>query len=188
VDAGVHHLQGKAELVKTPEMLELLREFHRDKVAERQRHAASARVVTDYDFNNTLQYVIAREDVQINWLLDAIADLGGTADDGPASRATGDMTGEGSKRGQRRPKDTAAQTRALTGDRDSAQAFVDKWRGRVDALPNARHRSMLRVILGETMEHKRFFEQALAGRADLLGRRADGAGTPGIVIPTRWVE
>ena len=44
-------------------------------------------------------------------------------------------------------------------------------------MPNARHRSMLRVILGETLEHKRFFDQALAGRTDLLGRRADGAGT-----------
>ena len=46
-------------------------------------------------------------------------------------------------------------------------------------MPNARHRSLLRVILGETLEHKRFFEQALAGRTDLLGRRADGAGTGG---------
>ena len=55
-------------------------------------------------------------------------------------------------------------------------------------MPNARHRSLLRVILGETLEHKRFFEQALAGRTDLLGRRADGAGTGGGVLPTRWIE
>jgi hypothetical protein len=174
--------------LKIGEMLELLREFHRDKVAERQRHAASARVVGDYDFNNTYQYVIAREDVQITWLLDAIADLGGTADAGPASKGTGDMTGQGSKLGQRRSKDTAPQSRAVTADRDAAQAFADKWAPRIDSLPNARHRSMLRVILGETMEHKRFFDQALAGRSDLLGRRADGAGTVGSVIPTRWVE
>ena len=52
----------------------------------------------------------------------------------------------------------------------------------------ARHRSMLRVILGETLEHKRFFEQALAGRTDLLGRRADGAGTGGGVLGVRWIE
>ena len=38
---------------------------------------------------------------------------------------------------------------------------------------------MLNVILGETLEHKRFFDLALAGRTDLLGRRADGAGTGG---------
>ena len=61
----------------------------------------------------------------------------------------------------------------------AAQTFVDTWRPRVEAMPNARHRSMLRVILGETLEHKRFFDQALAGRTDLLGRRADGAGTGG---------
>jgi hypothetical protein len=47
---------------------------------------------------------------------------------------------------------------------------------------------MLNVILGETTEHQRFFEQALAGRKDLLGRRADGAGTGGGVLPHRWVE
>ena len=41
--------------------------------------------------------------------------------------------------------------------------------------------------LGEALEHKRFFEQMLAGRADLLGRRADGAGTGGGVLGTRWL-
>jgi hypothetical protein len=73
-------------------------------------------------------------------------------------------------------------------DRDAAQAFVDQWRPKVAAMTHARHRMMLDVILGETLEHKRFFEQALAGRTDLLGRRADGAGTGGGVLPTRWVE
>ena len=43
------------------------------------------------------------------------------------------------------------------------------------------------MILGETLEQQRFFEQALAGREDLLGRRADGAGTGDGVMPTRWV-
>ncbi|MBA2602088.1 MAG: hypothetical protein H0U94_00740 [Acidobacteria bacterium] len=46
---------------------------------------------------------------------------------------------------------------------------------------------MLRVILGEIVEQQRFFDLALAGRTDLLGRRADGAGTGGGVMPTRWV-
>ena len=69
-----------------------------------------------------------------------------------------------------------------------AQAFVDGWRSRVEAMPNARQRGMLRVILGETLEQKRFFEQALAGRSDLLGRRAEGAGTKGAVLPARWVN
>ena len=75
----------------------------------------------------------------------------------------------------------------ITADREAAQRFGDKWRTRVDALPNARHRTVLNVILGETAEHKRFFDLAAAGRDDLLGRRADGAGTGGGVLPTRWL-
>jgi rubrerythrin len=54
---------------------------------------------------------------------------------------------------------------------------------------DARHRGMLRVILGEVLEQKRFFEQALAGRTDLLGRRTEGVGKlEGEVLPTRWIE
>jgi hypothetical protein len=48
---------------------------------------------------------------------------------------------------------------------------------------------MLRVILGEALEHKRFFDQALAGRTDLLGRRGQVLGpSHGEVLPTRWIE
>jgi hypothetical protein len=113
--------------------------------------------------------------MHLRWLLDAIADLGGVPDESavPGTAASG--------------KGEALQTSLITADRDAAAAFVQKWRGRVDALPNARHRSMLRVIIGETVEQQHFFDLALAGRSDLLGRRADGAGTSGAVIPTRWV-
>jgi len=56
-------------------------------------------------------------------------------------------------------------------------------------MSNARHAKMLRVILGEVLEQKRFFEQALAGRTDLLGRRADVLGpSHGDVLPSRWIE
>ena len=70
-----------------------------------------------------------------------------------------------------------------------AQAFVDRWRPRVETMRNARHGKMLRVILGESLEQKRFFEQALAGRTDLLGRRG-GHLEParGEVLSTRWIE
>jgi hypothetical protein len=175
VDPGLHHLQGKAKLVKATELLALLREFYRDKLTLRQRHVAAARHIPHYDFNNTYQYVICREDVQVNWLSDAITDMGGELEDVPEP----DIPAS---------KGDSAQIGLLTQDRDAAQAFVDKWRPRIEAMPNARHRSLLRVIVGETLEHKRFFEQALAGRTDLLGRRADGAGTGGGVLPTRWVE
>jgi len=156
-------------------MLELLREFHRDKFAMRARHVAAARYVSDYDFNNTYQYVIAREDMHVRWLTDAIVDLQGQPDEStpPAIEFSG--------------KAAAAQRSALQGDSDAAEAFIANWRPRIDTLPNARHRTMLNVILGETLEHKRFFDLALAGRTDLLGRRADGAGTGGGVMKARWV-
>ena len=81
VDARLHHLQGKAKLVKSTEMLELLREFYRDKVALRQRHLSSAQVVSDYNFNNSYQYVIAREDMHVRWLADAVTDLSARNED-----------------------------------------------------------------------------------------------------------
>jgi Mn-containing catalase len=161
--------------VKPAELLQLLREFYREKSAMRQRHAASTRFVGDYDFNNTYQYVINREDVHLRWLYDAIADLGGAAEDAPPPQL--EVSG----------KRAEAQATVIREDRDSAQAFVDRWRDRVEKVTNARNRTMLRVILGETLEQKRFFAQALSGRKDLLGRRADGAGTDGFVLPTRWV-
>ena len=61
--------------------------------------------------------------------------------------------------------------------------------GADDADPVQRERGMLEVILGETLEHKRFFEQARAGRTDLLGRRTASVGAlVGQVLPTRWLE
>ena len=161
--------------MKATELLALLREFYREKLAMRERHVAAARFVGDYDFNNTYQYVINREDAQLGWLRSAVVDMGGTPDTVPELQ----IDGSG--------KRDEMQSRVMAEDRDSARAFVDKWRPRIQAMPNARHRTMLQVIIGETVEHQRFFEQALAGRTDLLGRRADGAGTDGFVLPERWV-
>ena len=155
------------------ELLELLAEFYRDKMAMRQRHIAAARLVSDYDFNNTYQYVINREDVHLSWLRDAIADLGGTPEDASEPR----LSASG--------KD--AQQTVFREDSGQVQAFVEKWKPRVETISHARNRTMLRLMLGETLEQKRFFDQAVAGREDLLGRRADGAGTKGAVLPTRWV-
>jgi hypothetical protein len=169
--------------VKATELLDTLRKFHNDKLTMVRRHVASARLVTDYDFNNTYQYVIAREEMHVSWVADAVQDLSGNLGQGDATLGDGpepqiSVTGKG----------VAAQSEIIRQDRDGAQAFVDRWRPIVTSLTHARHRTMLNVILGETLEHKRFFEQALAGRTDLLGRRADGAGTGGGVLPVRWIE
>jgi hypothetical protein len=162
--------------VKPTELIDLLRTFYLEKSAMRGRHVVAARHVVDYNFNNTYQYVINREDLQLNWVRDAITALGGSVPDDPAEPHV-----------QARGKAAEAQASIVREDRDAAQALVDRWRDKIEKVTNARDQSMLRVILGETLEAWRFFDQMVAGREDLLGRRADGMGTPGAVIPTRWV-
>ncbi len=162
--------------MKPTELIDLLRTFYQEKSAMHSRHVAAARHVVDYNFNNTYQYVINREDLHLSWIRDALSELGGAVPDDPAEPQI-----------QTRGKAIDAQASVVREDRDGAQAFVERWRPKVENVTNARNRSMLRVILGETLEATRFFDQMIAGREDLLGRRADGAGTPGEVIPTRWV-
>jgi hypothetical protein len=160
------------------DLLSLLQEFYRDKLAQLLRHQAGARYVQQYDFNNTYQYIINREDMQLSWIGKAIEELGAPLDD-KAAEPELRVAGKG---------DAAAQD-VIERDAREAQAFVDRWRPRVEAMTNARHRGMLRVVLGETLEQKRFFEQALAGQTDLLGRRPDHVGPRvGHVLPTRWIE
>ena len=47
---------------------------------------------------------------------------------------------------------------------------------------------MLQVVMGETREHQRLFEQAAAGNEDVLGRRTGGVARVGAVLPDRWQE
>ena len=162
--------------MKPTELLVVLEEFYRDKLALRQRHIAAARLIGHYDFNNAYQYVIAREDTHLSWLREAVVDLHGT----PAEVAEPDLGA---------PRAGAAGLRALFAqDVAAVRAFVEKWQDRVPGITNARHRRMCEVVLGETREQQRFFEQALEGRDDLLGRRHANIGTGGGVLPTRWVE
>ena len=157
--------------------LQILGDCHREKLTLRERHVAVARLVSDYEFNNTYQYVIAREDVHLTWLEAAIADLGGT----PGTVNEPALAPLGKKE----------SFLPLVGqDARDAEAFVARWRPRLTEIGNARHRSMVGVVLGETLEQKRFFDQMLAGRDDLLGRRSNGPGSPGTgdgVMQVRWV-
>jgi hypothetical protein len=176
VDPRLHHLQGEAERVT--DLLALLQAFYRDKLDAMLRHQAGARLVGGYDANNTYQYVINREDVELSWVAQAIADLGGTP---PPDGSEPSRQADGSAVEQAH--------RVFDEDARDAQSFVDRWSPRVATLTNARHAKMLRVILGETLEQKRFFEQARAGQLDLLGRRPDHVGPRvGSVLPTRWIE
>ena len=159
------------------DLLPLLEEFHRDKLGMMLRHQAGARLISQYDVNNTYQYIVNRDDVQLSWLETAIRELGGTV---PGQS-------EASRAGSGKAADQAR--RVIQEDSQDSQAFVDRWRPRVDAMSNARHGKMLKLILGEVLEQKRFFDQALAGRTDLLGRRGAQVGpSHGEVLPSRWIE
>jgi hypothetical protein len=46
---------------------------------------------------------------------------------------------------------------------------------------------MLKVILGENLEHARLFEQAAAGRKDLIGTSLEINDHSGVVMPVRFV-
>ena len=63
-----------------------------------------------------------------------------------------------------------------------------KWRPRVAGIENVRHAKMVQVILGETLEHQRFFAQIAQGNEQVLGTRMPGAGTGNGVMGVRWVE
>jgi len=162
--------------VTSSELLALLQEFTRDKLALRQRHIAGAERVSNYDFNNTYQYVINREDAQVAWLMSALADLGGVPPEAAGVSVPADGKGD------------AAQNAIISDDIRQQQAFVQKWRPRLGQLTNARHRRMLQVVVDESQEHSRFFEQMLGGRADVLGRRTGGESTGGGVLPVRWLR
>lgn len=164
--------------MKPADLLVILRDVHREALTLRQRHVAVARQVSQYDANNTYQYVISREDRHLSWLDAALAELGTVSEAVPEPV----LPALGRK---------ASFIPLVEQDAKDAAAFVACWRPRLDGVTNARHRNMLSVMLGETLEHKRFFDQIAAGRTDQLGRRANGPGSPGTgdgVIDVRWIE
>jgi hypothetical protein len=158
-----------------PTQRALLQDAYRDRLALLQRHIDGATRIGDYEFNNTYQYVIGREEIHVQWLRDALVDIGA---DVPAD-APSLTVPEG--------KGVAGERAIMEDDQRLGRSFVDKWRGKLEDVRNARHRRVLDVILGEVIEQTRFFELALAGRDDLLGRRMPGASTGDGVLPVRWM-
>lgn len=157
------------------DLLQLLQEFYRDKLAMLLRHQAGARAVAQYDANNTYQYIINREETHLEWIASALADLGvplPAPPDGPS------ITVE-------RGKD--AWKSLVSDDVQRGQAFLAKWTPRVEALSHARNRTMLRLMLGEVQEQTRLMEQGVKGEPNLLGRPGEGAGKRGEVAGARWI-
>ena len=181
MDAQLHRLQGKAEGMNG--LQGFLTEFAAERLALLERHEASARIVSHYDFNNTYQYVISREETHLTWVQNALAEYGAVL---PAAGSSALPAPEAPT--VKKKVEAGAFRSILEDDAQYLGAFVEKWRPRVEPLTHARHRTMLNVILGESMEHKRLFEQAAAGVEDLLGRRTGGVARVGDVLPTRWLE
>ena len=158
-----------------PELVDLLNTLLRERTALLQRHEEVAKQVTDYDVNNTYQYVVNREETHVSWLQQALLDLGAQIPAEPPRPSVPAVKGDGWK-------SLAAE------DARANQEFVTRWRPRIDDITHARHQGMLSVLLGEMLEHKRFFDQGAAGRTDLLGTALSINQHTGTVIPTRWVE
>lgn len=152
-----------------------------ERLALIQRHEAAARVVSHYDFNNTYQYVINREETHLSWLQNALAEFGA-----PLPAAASQTPLPSVQRGKK--IDAGTFRSVLEADATELGAFVERWRPRAAAMAHARHRNMLNVILGESVEHQRLFEQAASGFEDVLGKRTEGAARVGEVLPNRWQE
>jgi rubrerythrin len=167
--------------VHQDELIKLVTDVTAERLALLQRHEAAARVVSHYDFNNTYQYIISREETHMTWLESALTELGQGR---PLPQATADVTSP--KLGK--TVDATTFKTVLDEDSRGLAAFVDRWRPRVKVMTQARHRTMIDVILGESMEHSRLFAQASAGFEDVLGKRTTGAVRVGAVLPTRWQE
>src|SRR6185369_3164876 len=128
------------------ELKKFLTEIAAERLALLQRHEASARVVSNYDFNNTYQYVISREETHFSWLQNALAEFGIAAP--PASPVL--PAPEAPKASKK--VDVNAFRAILEEDGRTLSGFVDRWRTRVEGMKHARHRIMLDVVLGESRE------------------------------------
>ncbi len=124
--------------MSAPPLADLIRDFYLERVAQLMRHEDVAVTVTDYDINNAYQYIIAREQTHVSWLLHALIDLGAEE---PADPPRGPALSV--KRDEW--KSFAGQDATGNGQ------FVDRWRPKVEAVSNARHKGMLNVILGEML-------------------------------------
>ncbi|NOT44822.1 MAG: hypothetical protein HOP14_09500 [Acidobacteria bacterium] len=169
--------------MKQHELQAFLSEVAADRVALVERHEAGARAVAHYDFNNTYQYVINREETHLTWLRTALAEV-----DTPMPAAASHLAVPAVAKAGKAGAEPGLYRGVLEDDARHLAAFVAKWRPRVQDMTHARHRTMLNVVLGESAEHQRLFEQAAAGMEDLLGRRTGGVARQGGVLPARWME
>ena len=163
----------------------LLRDFYLERLALLMQHESAARYVSDYDVNNAYQYVINREETHVSWLQHALLDLGVEI---PPDPPRPDVKPTSTGKGKRKDKGNEAVLELTANDASGNTRFVEKWRDVVEQVTHARHKGMLRVILGEMLEHQRLFEQASEGRTDIIGTHLAINERRGKVLDTRWIE
>jgi hypothetical protein len=168
--------------VHQDELRKLLTDFAAERLALLERHEAGARVVSNYDFNNAYQYIISREETHLGWLGSALEEMGQSQPPAAAAIPVPAVPKAGKK------FDAGVYRGILSEDAQHLAAFVARWRPRIAPMTHARHRTMLDVVLGESLEHSRLFEQAAAGFEDVLGKRTADAERVGAVLPVRWME
>jgi hypothetical protein len=168
--------------VQQDELRSLLTAIAAERLALIQRHEAGAREVGHYDFNNAYQYVIAREETHLGWLRSALEELGAPMPSASSEIPVPQLVKPGKKVAP------SVYSGILEDDARHLTQFVERWRPRIAGVTHARHRTMLGVVLGESVEHQRLFAQAGSGLEDVLGRRTAGAERVGAVLPTRWQE
>src|SRR5258706_4072071 len=120
------------------ELQTLLTECAAARLALLERHEASARIVGHYDFNNTYQYVINREETHLSWVQSALAEYAAVL---PPAGSAALPAPEAPK--AKKKVEVSAYSSIVAHDARYLGAFVAKWRPRVDAMSHARHRTML---------------------------------------------
>ena len=157
----------------TTNLADLIRDFLIERTALLMRHEDVAQQVPDYDINNAYQCIVAREQTHLSWLQHALLDLGAPLPADPARLAVAVVKGD------------AWKTLAADDARSAAQ-FVEQWRPKVEDVSHARHKGMLKVVLGEMLEHKHLFDQAAAGNKNLIGTSLAINDHTGVVMGARW--
>ena len=137
VDARLHHLQGKAERVTRPRC-----RCSRSSTARSWRRCCATRPAPGWSASTTPTTPTSTSSTAKR------RSCRGWRRRSPISAAR--CRRRRAPRSRDRPARAATRRRAMIEeDARDAQAFVDRWRPRVEAMTNARHASMLRVILGE---------------------------------------
>ena len=138
--------------MKPAELVALLQECYRDRLALVERHKAVAVHVSNYDANNTYQYVINREETHLEWLGDSLVDLGAPL---PANPAGPSITLDRSKDAWKAAAADDARSGAVTPKSSSPAVANATARGRTVDIAMVRNDTAGQVDLPPDIARRR---------------------------------